>query len=219
MNKEISDSMLKSNTSIVGIVCKDGVVMAGDRRATAGHLIGSKKERKLKPISDYLVVSWTGGAADAQLSSKLIEAELRLKELKTRARPTVKEAASLIGMMFYRSIRTPSMIPHIVGLLVGGVDEDGKTSLYTIEPAGGVYEVYDFDANFSSGMPFIMGLLENRYKKDILVKDAIPLAQDCIKAAIERDSGSGNGMDVWTITKDGTKHIISEEIISQYTAS
>lgn len=216
MNTELSKSMLKSNTSLVGIVCKDGLVMAGDRRATAGNLIASKKEQKVKPINDYLVFSWTGSVADAQLSTKVIAAELRLKELKTRSRPTVAEAAHLVAISFYRNIRTPSMIPHIVGLLVGGYNEDGTTELYSIEPSGSVLKVTDYDANFSSGMPYILGLLEGEYKKDILVKDAIDLAKKCIRGAIERDSGSGNGIDVFAITKDGVKHVISEEIVPQF---
>ena len=216
VNKEISENMLKSKTSIVGIVCKDGVVMAGDRRATAGHLIASKKEPKIKQIHDYLLVSFTGNASDAQLSTTIIAAELRLKELKSKSRPTVKEAANFMSLTLYRNIRSPSMIPHIVGLLVAGVDEDGKASLYTIEPAGAISHVEDFDANFSSGMPFILGILEKEYKKDITVKEAVELAKSCIKSAIERDAGSGNGLDVFTITKEGIKHVVSEEIIPQY---
>ncbi|MFH1802645.1 MAG: proteasome subunit beta [archaeon] len=208
--------MLKSNTSIVGIVCQDGVVMAGDRRATAGNLIASKIERKVRLLNDYLVVSWTGGVSDAQLSTKIISAELRLKELKTRARPTVSEAASLISLSFYKSIRTPSMVPHIVGLLVAGINEDGSTELYSIEPSGSSLKIEDFDANFSSGMPYILGLLESKYDKSLTVKDAVPLAKECIRAAIERDSGSGNGIDVFTISKDGVKHVISEEIVPHY---
>ena len=216
LTEEISKNMLKSNTSIVGIVCKDGIVMAGDRRATAGHYIAGKRERKIHRINDYLLVAWTGGVSDAQLTTKVIAAELRLKELKTRSRPSVSEAAYLTGISFYRNIRTPSMVPHIVGTLVAGFNEDGTTELFTIEPAGSVLKVDDFDANFSSGMPYIMGLLENRYNKVVTVKEAISLASDCIKAAIQRDSGSGNGVDVFTITKDGIKHVVSEEIVPQY---
>ncbi len=108
------------------------------------------------------------------------------------------------------------MIPSIVGTLIGGVDEDGKTFLFTIEPAGAVEEVETFDANFSSGMPYILGILENRYNKNLAVKEAIELAKECIKAAIQRDVGSGNGIDVFTITKEGVKHVVSEEIIPQY---
>ena len=63
------------------------------------------------------------------------------------------------------------MIPNIVGMLIGGVNDNGKTELYTIEPAGSVVEVKDYDANFSSGMPYILGLLERLYKKDLTVKE------------------------------------------------
>lgn len=217
MDEEISKKILKSDTSIVGIVCVDGIVMGADRRATlGGQIVASKHEQKLKKLNDYLAVAWTGGAADARLSSKMIAAELRLKELKTKTRPTVKEATSLIGMSLYRSIRSPSTIPHIVGMLASGFDEDGTAHLYTIEPSGGVYKVKDYDANMSSGMPYILGLLERQYKKDITVKEAVELAKECIKASTQRDTASGNGIDVFTITKDGIKHVISEEIISQY---
>lgn len=216
MSKEISENMLKSNTSIVGIVCKDGVIMGADRRATAGNLIMTKDFTKITKVNDYLALSFTGGVADAQLNVKVIAAELKLKELKTKVRPTAREAANLISMMIYRNIRTPSMIPNVVGMLVAGVDEDGKSHLYTIDPSGGINEVKDYDANFSSGMPFILGLLERQYKKDMSVKEGIELAQECIKSSTQRDSGSGNGIDVFSITKDGIKQVVSEEIIPQY---
>ena len=108
------------------------------------------------------------------------------------------------------------MIMSVVGMLVGGFNEDGSTELYTVEPAGGVYPVEDFDANFSSGMPYILGLLERGYKKEITVEEGIDLSKECIKAAIERDVASGNGIDVFTITKSGISHVVSEEIVAEY---
>jgi len=216
MYEEISKNMLKSNTSLVGIKCKDGIIMGGDRRVTAGNIIMSKKEQKVQKINDYLVLSWTGGAADALLSQKIIFAELRLKELRTKTRPSVKESANFMGMMFYKNIRAPSMLPHMVGALVAGVNEDGSTELYTIEPAGGVYLVTDYDANFSSGMPYILGLLERQYTEEITVKEGIELAKECLKSSTQRDSASGNGIDIFSITKEGIKHEVSEEIIPQF---
>lgn len=216
MNPSLNENILKSNTSLVGIVCKDGVVMGGDRRATAGTIVMSKNEQKVVKINDYLVVSGTGGAADIEMSRKLISAELRLKELKTKSRPTIKEAANLIGTILYRNIRSPSMVPYIVGILVAGVDEDGTTSLYTIEPAGGVYKVNEYDANFSSGMPYILGLLERQWKSDLTVKEGVELALEALKSSTQRDVGSGNGIDIMTITKEGVKHVISQKITPQY---
>lgn len=220
INKEISENMLKSGTSIVGIICKDGVVMAADRRSTAGgggtSIVMSKRKQKIRRITDFIIAAYTGSVSDIELSNKVLAAELRLKELKTRSRPTVKEAANLLAISTYKNIRSPSMVPSVVGTLIGGVDEDGKTSLFTIEPAGSASEVDDFDANFSSGMPYILGLLEKQYRQEIIVKEAIELGRECIRAAIERDPGSGNGIDVFAITKDGIKHVVSEKIVPQY---
>lgn len=216
MTEDIKNSYLKSNTSLVGLVCKDGVIMGGDRRVTAGNLVMDKNFKKLIQINDYLMVSWTGGAADAAMSTKVIAAELKLKELKTKSKPTVKEAANLIGMMLYRNIRSPSMIPSIVGMLVAGVNEDGTTELYTIEPAGGIIKVRDYDANFSSGMPFILGLLERQFRKDMSIKEGVELAKEALKSSTQRDSGSGNGIDIFAVTKDGIKQVVSEEIVAEY---
>ena len=217
MDAELKNSILKTGTSLVCMVCKDGVVMASDRQVTLGESAVSNKDfQKTNPINDYLVISWAGMVSGAQRLSKLIAAELRLKELSTKSRPTIKEAAHLLAMMTYRNIRNPSMIMNIVGTLIAGVDEDGKVELYTIEPAGGVYQVKQYDANFSSGMPYILGLLERQYKKDLTVKEGIELAKESLKSSTQRDSGSGNGIDVFAITKDGIKHVVSETITAEY---
>lgn len=216
IKNEIAKNILKSNTSIVGIVCKDGVVMGADRRGTAGSIIMGKNHQKIRKVNDFVAAAYTGGVADLQLAHKVLAAELRLKELKTKSRSTVKEAAHLLSMMTYRNIRSPTMIPNIVGTLIAGVDENGKASLFSIEPAGGVEEIEDYDANFSSGMPYILGFLERQFKKDLSVKEGIELAKECIKASTQRDSGSGNGIDVFTLTKEGIKHVVSEEIVASY---
>lgn len=208
--------MLKSSTSLVGIVCKDGVVLAADKRVTAGTLVMGKDYDKILPVNTFLLVAYTGGVSDAQITNKVLTAELRLKELKTRSKPTVEEAAHLLAMLTFKNIRQPAMIPSIVGTLIAGFDEDGQASLYTIEPAGGVYKVKDYDANFSSGMPYILGLLERTYRKDLSVKEGVEMAKEALKSSTQRDVGSGNGIDVFTITKDGINHVVSEEIVPQF---
>ncbi|MDP4039594.1 MAG: hypothetical protein Q8P57_03375 [Candidatus Pacearchaeota archaeon] len=217
MDEEISKSIIKSNTSLVGVVCKDGIIMGADRRATVGgSIIMSKNERKVVQINNYILMSGTGTASDIDMTQKIIAAELRLHELRTKTRPSVREAASFIGMFLYRSIRTPSMIPHMVGTLVGGVNEDGTTELYTIEPAGGVYPVKEYDANFSSGMPYILGLLERQWRKDLSLKEGIHLAVESLKASTERDTASGSGIDVFSITSAGIKEEVSQKITASY---
>lgn len=219
MDQELKDSILKTGTTILGIVCKNGVVMAADRQITAGHHVMSKKFPKVNKINDYLVVSWTGGLADAQRLSKLIAAELKLKELRSRSRPSVKQSANLVATITYSQIRQPSMIPSIVGTLITGFNEDGTTELYTIDPAGSVLKIEDYDANFGSGMPFVLGLLERGYKKDMDIKEGVELALESLKASTQRDIGSGYGIDVFTITKDGIKKVVEQEIIAEYKES
>jgi len=136
MNEEIAKNILKSNTSIVGIVCKDGIVMGADRRTTAGgSLVMSKNTQKIRSINEYIIASYTGNSSDIAMTNRIIAAELRLKELRDKDRPTVEEAANFLGMITYRNIRQPSMIASVVGTLLAGFNEDGSTELYTIEPA------------------------------------------------------------------------------------
>jgi len=215
MDEEIKNSILKTGTSILGIVCKDGIVMAADRQVTAGNLVIGKKERKVIKINDYLVGSWAGNASDAQMLAKIVAAELRLKELSSKQRPTVKEAANLFATISFRNIRQMTMIPSIVGTLVGGFNEDGTCELYSIEPAGSIIKVEDYDANFGSGMPFILGLLERQYRKDLTVKEGVELAIEALKSSTQRDVGSGYGIDVFVITKEGISKVVEKEIIPE----
>lgn len=216
MDSELQKNILKSGTTLIGIVCKDGVVMGSDRQTTAGNIVMNKTKQKTVKVNDYIIVSGTGNASDIEMQKKLIAAELRLKELKSKKRPTVKETANLIGMITFKNIRQPSMIPSMVGTLIGGVNEDGSAELYSIEPAGSVMEVEDFDANFGSGMPYVLGLLERQYKKGMTIKEGVELVIESLKSSTQRDTGSGFGIDVWTITKDGINQVISHEITPVY---
>ncbi|MFB6246094.1 MAG: proteasome subunit beta [Candidatus Pacearchaeota archaeon] len=217
MDKELKDSVLKTGTTILGIVCKDGIVMASDRQTTAGqNLVVDKNKQKAVKLNDYLVASWTGQVADAERLKKVLPAELRIKELRSKSRPSVKEAASLAGNITYSNIRQPSMIPSVVGTLIGGFNEDGSSELYSIEPAGSVRKVEDYDGNFSSGMPYVLGYLERQYKNGITVKEGIELAQEALKSSTQRDTGSGYGIDVFSITKNGIKKEVEQTIEPNY---
>lgn len=216
MDDDLKKSILKTGTTILGIICRDGVVMASDRQITAGNLVMDKNYQKTIQINDYLIMSFTGSVADAQRVAKILPAELKLKELRSKSRPTVKQSAALLSSILYSSIRQPSMIPHIVGNLIGGFNEDGSVELYTVEPAGGSYKVENYDANFGSGMTFVLGLLERQYKKDMTLKDGVELAKEALKSSTQRDVGSGYGIDVFTITKDGIRKVVEQTIEPDY---
>ena len=216
MNNELKNSILKTGTTILGIVCKDGIVMAADRQSTAGTIVMDKDNEKIKIVNDYLLFAGTGMVADIQRAVKITAAELRIKELRSKSQPSVRNGAGLITNIIYNSVRQPAMLQFMVGSLVGGVNEDGTTELYTIDPAGGIKKVKDYDANFGSGMPYVLGLLERQYKPGLSVKEGVELAVEAVKSSTQRDTGSGHGIDVFTITKDGIKKVVDQEILAEY---
>jgi proteasome beta subunit len=119
-------------------------------------------------------------------------------------------------MTAFRNIRQYSAIPAIVGTLIAGINDDQTTELYTVEPAGSIIKVEDYDANFGSGMPYILGVLESDYKKDLTVKEGVELAMKCLKSSTQRDTGSGYGIDIFTLTKDGIKKVVEKEISAEF---
>jgi proteasome beta subunit len=211
MNREL----LKTGTTTVGIVCKDGIVLAADRRASAGYMVADKKSRKVVPINEDMAITTAGLVSDIQLLTKIIKAQLKLIEIRRGKKSTVKQAANLLGGMVYSNIRRMSMIPGIVGFILAGKDLTGF-HLYNLGVDGSITEVDDYAAD-GSGMQFATGVLESTYKKDLTISDGIKLAVNVVNTAIQRDIATGNGIDVVTITKDGVKFVLEKEINSRVT--
>ena len=202
--------MLKTGTTTVGIVCKDGIVLAADKRATAGHMIVDKRADKVHVISDDFAVTIAGTVSDAQLTIKLIRAELKLKEVRTYKKPSAKEAANLLGGILFSSIRRPSMLPGIAHFLLGGRDVHGL-HLYDLFPDGSITRITDFISS-GSGSVFAYGVLETQYKKDMTTDEAVALAVKAVNTALQRDSASGNGIDVLVINEKEIKRVMHKEI-------
>ncbi len=201
---------LKTGTTTIGMVCKDGVVLAADRRATAGNLIVDKRAQKLHIITENIAVTIAGTVSDAQLLIKLLKAELKLKDLRTERSSSVKEVANLLGGFLYANLRRMSMFPGIAHFLLGGADEEG-THLYDLYPDGSVTEVTDFTSS-GSGSVIAYGVLEAQYRKDLSADEAVKLAIKGVNAALNRDTYTGNGIDVITITKEGVKKVFEKEL-------
>ncbi len=216
MDQELKDSVLKTGTTILGIVCKDGVVMASDRQMTSGqHMVGNKNFKKIYQINNYALASIAGQVSDAQRALKVIPAELKLKELRSKSRPTIKQTANLTSSILFSTIRQPSMIPSIVALLVGGFNEDETFELYNISPDGAIVKIEDYECD-GSGSTFVLGLLERQYKEGLTIKEGVELAKEALKSSTQRDVYSGYGIDIFTITKDGIKKVVEQTIEPNY---
>ncbi len=198
---------LKTGTTTVGIVTSQGIILAADRRATAGNLIVQKNVDKVVQISDYMAMTTAGSVSDIQLQIKLIRAELQVKKLKVGREPTVKEAANLLGGMLFRNIRSIGGVSHF---LLGGCDSNG-CSLYDLFPDGSVSEHKDFVCS-GSGSVFAYGVLETLYTDKLTLEQGKDLAIKAVNAAIQRDNASGNGILLYTITADGVKEEVSKQV-------
>ena len=202
--------LMKTGTTTVALMCKDGIVLAADKRATSGYLISYKKFDKIINISDNVAVTVAGTVSDVQLLAKYIKAELKLKQIRTDRESSVKEAANLLAMLVYNNIRKLSMIPGISHFIVGGKDESGF-HVYDLSPDGSIVEIDDYISS-GSGSVMVFGVLETLYKKNMSIDEGIKLAAKSVNAAVQRDIASGNGIDIVTITKEGIKKVFSKEI-------
>ncbi|MFH1377043.1 MAG: proteasome subunit beta [Candidatus Woesearchaeota archaeon] len=198
--QDIQKSVHKGTTT-VGIVCKDGLVLAADKRASAGYLIANKKMDKIHKISDKAVVTMAGLVSDAQLIVKLARAEIELKKIRTEHDPSTKEIANLLGNILYQNIRKMSMVPGIVGFLLGGVDKKGF-HLYEIGIDGSITPSDDYVSN-GSGSILAYGVFEALYNQNITIKEGIELAKKAIGAAMQRDMPTGDGLDIFIVTEKG----------------
>ena len=202
--------LMKTGTTTVAIICKDGIVLCADKRVTSGYLVSYKRFDKIAKITDDIAVTVAGTVSDVQLLVKLIRAELKLKDIRTGRNVTVKEATNLLANLVYNNIRKFSLIPGISHFIVGGKDSSGFY-VYDVGADGSVTDIDDYTSS-GSGSVMAFGVLETLYKKDLSVEEGVKLGVKAVNAAVQRDIASGNGIDVITITKDGIKKAFSKEI-------
>jgi proteasome beta subunit len=197
----MNTDILKTGTTTVGIVTKDSIILAADKRATAGSMIMDKNVTKILPINERMLVTIAGVVSDVQLLVKYIKAELKIKDLKTGIPSSVKSAANLLASFNYSGLRGQGSIAHF---LLAGADTDG-THLYEVTFDGAVMPVEQYEVT-GSGTPFALAVVETLYKKNMTEAEGVELAKRALTASMERDSASGNGYDVYVINKTGAHH-------------
>jgi len=193
-----------SGTTIVSIKFKNGVLIASDRQTTAGMMVYHKKTQKLHQITDNILIGAAGLVGDIQALVKILQANLKLKYLRSKNEPTAEEAASFLStlMNYYK------WFPFFSEVIIVGKDNDDY-NIYSIDEAGGL-EKFDNFTSTGSGMVFALGVLETEYKENMSEEEAKELAKKAILAAIKRDLGSGYGIEIWTLTKEGLKKELYE---------
>jgi len=188
-------------TTTVGITCTDGVVFASERRASMGNLVAHKVAEKIFKIDNHIAATIAGSVADAQSLMKVISAEVSLYKMRNGEDISIESASALASNILHSS-------PLYVQTLLGGMDGEGA-SIYSLDPAGGM--IKDSFISTGSGSTFSYGVLEDRVKEGITVEKGIDVAIRAIRAAMERDTYSGNGILLATVTKDKGFEMLSKE--------
>ena len=196
---------LKKGTTTMGLTCKDGVVIATEHRATMGTLIAHKKTQKLFKIDDNIGMTVAGLVGDAQILVRYVRAEAELYRLKRGVRMPIKSAATMLSNI----LNGRRYFPYWVQLVIAGVDDDGY-HVYSLDAAGG--SIPDDYTTTGSGSPYVYGVLEDHYKEGMTVDEGINLAIRGLTVAMKRDSASGNGIAVASITNKEFKELDDAEV-------
>lgn len=205
MNATLSQEIMKGTTT-VAIVFQSGVVLATEKRATMGNLIASKKAKKVYQISDRIGMTTAGGVGDAQQLARMMTVECNLFNIRRSKSISVSAASTLLSNL----LNANRYFPYYVQLIVGGIDEKGAF-IYSVDALGGATQEEEIVAT-GSGSPMAYGVLEDRYVKDMSEGDAVKLAVRALKAAMRRDAGSGEGINVVVIGKDRYHELSEEEL-------
>lgn len=197
----------KTGTTTVGLICKDGVVLAAEKKSTMGYLVASKETEKILPVDDHIAMTIAGVSGDAQTLVRYMRAELKLFSIQNRRKISVKGATTLLSNILQGS----KYYPYFVQLILAGFDETGP-AIFSLDAVGGWEEEKKFFST-GSGSPIALGVLEDSYKNDISIEEGKKIALRAIKAAVERDIASGGrGADLAVITKEGIKATRVEDL-------
>ena len=203
MNESIEQLALKGTTT-VGVVCKDGVILASDTRVTMGNFVAHKKGKKIYQIADHLAMTISGSVADAQRTVEILRVNARLYKLNIGRPLPVHSAARIIANLFF-SVR---LAPLIAQVLVGGVDDTGP-HVFSLDPFGSLME--EKCVATGSGSPIAYGVLEDKYQENASVKELLSVVLRAVNSAMKRDTASGDSYDIAIINEQGFRELVDEE--------
>jgi proteasome beta subunit len=184
----------ETGTTTIGISTTDGVVIATDMRASlGGRFVSNKNVQKVEQIHPTAALTLVGSVGGAQSFIRTLRAETSLYETR-RGEPMDIEALATLAGNFARGGPFFAINP-----ILGGVDDEGH-HVFSIDPAGGVMK--DDYTVTGSGMQLAYGVLEGDYEEGLSTEEATSLAARAVEAAVERDTGSGNGVFLATVTDE-----------------
>jgi proteasome beta subunit len=201
-----SETGILKGTTTIGVVCRDGVILGTDTRATMGTYVASKHAKKVYQITDNLAMTIAGGVAVAQKVVEILKVNSSLYELEKNRPILVKSAARLVSNLLFQNREVGMPLP--MQALVGGFDETGP-HVFNLDPYGSLME--EKMVSTGSGSPFAYGVLEAEFKEDSSIQKMLPVVVRAVDAAMKRDVASGDSFDIVVIDGKGFRELSQEE--------
>lgn len=156
----------------------------------------SRGGKKVFKITDSIGVACAGLVGDMQILAREMQAQANLYSMDVGRPISVRSSAKLLANVLFNR----RYAPLITQTIVGGLDEEGS-SIYVLDVLGSL--IPDKYAAVGSGTETAIGVVEEGFKDNMTLEEAKKLVTRAVKAAIQRDAMSGDGLDFVIITKDG----------------
>jgi proteasome beta subunit len=196
---------IKKGTTTCALTCTDGVVLAADTRASAGFFIADRHVMKIQKVDRHLAMTIAGGVADAQNLVDIMRYNSNLYRIQNKELMPIKSAARLCSNVLFNQ----RFFPYYVQIIMAGYTEEEGSQIYNIDLFGSM--TTEKFISTGSGSPVAYGYLESEYRDNMSVKDAYKIAMHSIAAAIRRNAGTGDNINVVIIDKDGYSALTKEE--------
>jgi len=178
----------------VGISFDNGVVLASEKRVSYGNFVVNKNTKKTFPVTDQVGAACAGMIADMQILVRQVGALAKIRKLETRRNVPPNSIAKMMSVIMFER----RFFPLLTQVIVGGLDN--KPQIYTLDPLGSVLP--DDYAAVGSGAEMALGVMDGEYRANMTEQGAKELAVKAIKSSIQRDSASGDGIDILSVTQN-----------------
>ncbi len=196
---------IKKGTTTCALTCSDGVVLAADTRASAGFFIADMHVMKIQRVDNHLGMTIAGGVADAQNLVDIMRYNANIYRLQNKEPMPVRSAARLCSNVLFNQ----RFFPYYVQIIMAGFTESEGGLIYNIDLFGSI--TTEKFISTGSGSPVAYGYLESEYREGMSVNDAYKVAMHAVAAAIRRNAGTGDNINVVIIDKAGYRDLSKEE--------
>ena len=205
-------------TTVIAVRFRDGVIMAGDRQATAGYQVASRRIDKIFKSDDLSGVGIAGAAGPAMEMAKLFQTELEHYEKVEGDNLSLEGKANKLGQMIRMNLQAAMMGLAVVPIFAGYDEKSATGRIFKYDVTGGRYEETNYEAQ-GSGSQYARDSLKKLWRRDIPRDEALRIALEALIDAADEDVGTG-GPDlirnifptVKTITRDGFGDLAEDEI-------